>query len=72
MSSFTLPLLSLGSPDPSGVDGQTWLGVSCVKSEGRGLKTELSEANKSADGLKPEMLFVEARGFKKLKSEEGG
>lgn len=42
------------------------------KSAGRGLKAEPSEANKSADGLKPEPLFLEARGLKKPKSEGGG
>lgn len=66
-------MLSLGSPDPSGVDvtGRRGWGWLC-KSAGRGLEAEPSQANKSADGLKPEPLFVEARGLKKPKSEGGG
>lgn len=77
MGSFTLPVFSLGSPDPSGVDvtgRRDWGGGSCVRA-GRGLKAEPAEANKSADGLKPEPLFVEARRLKKKKKKpksEGG
>lgn len=59
-------MFSLGSPDPSGVDvtGRRDWGASCVRA-GRGLKAEPAQANKSADGLKPELLFVEARRMKK-------
>lgn len=63
-------MFSLGSPDPSGVDvtGRRDWGVSCVRA-GRGLKAEPAQANKSADGLKPEPLFVEARRVKKSPSQ---
>lgn len=66
-------MFSLGSPDPSGVDvtGRRDWGVSCVRA-GRGLKAEPAQANKSADGLKPEPLFVEARRMKKSPSQRVG
>lgn len=73
MSSFTLPVFSLASPDPSGVDVTAdGPGGELCKSAGRGLKAEPSQANKSADGLKAELLLVEARRLKKPKSEGGG
>lgn len=69
MRSSTLPVLCSGSPDPSGVDvtRRDVAGGELCKSAGRGLKAEPSQANKSADGLKAEPLFVEARRLKKPK-----